>query len=203
MCRGILLTQDPIGLAGGVNLYAYAGNNPINYSDPFGLCTKGDPGCPLIEAVGGLLRPVQTPMLIAATVVVNLPTFGAGEGLTLIEAGGAARAAQAGITANRARGLAAEAQVARQITAEGGTILGSHVGARTSQGLRVIDHLVQQADGTMVAVEVKSGGAVRTTLQLAKDEEMATQGATLVGRNAPAALRGQAVVLPTIEVRVP
>jgi len=43
---GILLTQDSIGLAGGVNLYAYAANNPIAYSDPFGLC---EPFCTAID----------------------------------------------------------------------------------------------------------------------------------------------------------
>ncbi len=42
---GRFLTQDPIGLAGGVNLYSYAGNNPVAYSDPFGLQAEGGPDC--------------------------------------------------------------------------------------------------------------------------------------------------------------
>ena len=38
--RRSLLTQDPIGLAGGSNLYAYAGNDPVSYADPYGLCPE-------------------------------------------------------------------------------------------------------------------------------------------------------------------
>ena len=40
-----LTQEDPIGLAGGLNLYGFAGGDPINFSDPFGLCKQGTEGC--------------------------------------------------------------------------------------------------------------------------------------------------------------
>jgi Holliday junction resolvase-like predicted endonuclease len=98
----------------------------------------------------------------------------------------------------RAYGLAAEARVAQELVSEGHTILGSQVTVRTSAARRVIDHLVQLSDGTIVAIEVKSGHAVRTASQIAKDTAMATEGGTIVGRNAPAALRGQTLLINTL-----
>jgi uncharacterized protein RhaS with RHS repeats len=34
---GLFTQEDPIGLAGGLNLYGYANGDPINFRDPFGL----------------------------------------------------------------------------------------------------------------------------------------------------------------------
>ena len=36
---GRFINKDPIGLVGGLNLYAYVGNNPVNYVDPSGHFT--------------------------------------------------------------------------------------------------------------------------------------------------------------------
>jgi uncharacterized protein RhaS with RHS repeats len=53
--------QDPIGIAGGLNLYGYAGGDPINFSDPFGLmaCEEEDEeaqaACLELEAAERLL----------------------------------------------------------------------------------------------------------------------------------------------------
>jgi RHS repeat-associated protein len=35
---GRFITEDPAGLGGGINFYAYVGNDPANLTDPFGLC---------------------------------------------------------------------------------------------------------------------------------------------------------------------
>ncbi len=36
--QGRFTQEDPLGLAGGMNLYGFAGGDPVNFSDPLGLC---------------------------------------------------------------------------------------------------------------------------------------------------------------------
>ncbi len=38
---GRFITQDPLGIVDGPNLYAYCRNNPVNWVDPWGLCRSG------------------------------------------------------------------------------------------------------------------------------------------------------------------
>lgn len=65
------MQMDPIGLAGGLNLYGFAGGDPVNFSDPFGLCTPA-PECFLQAAAdwgakrGGALG--KTVLNVAAAV---------------------------------------------------------------------------------------------------------------------------------------
>ena len=39
---GRFTQEDPIGLAGGLNLYGFAGGDPVNFGDPFGLCPDAE-----------------------------------------------------------------------------------------------------------------------------------------------------------------
>jgi RHS repeat-associated protein len=43
---GQFTQEDPIGLAGGLNLYGFADGDPVNFSDPFGLCPLEKTGEP-------------------------------------------------------------------------------------------------------------------------------------------------------------
>ncbi len=51
---GRWLSNDPIGISGGMNLYAFCGNNPVMYRDPEGLC-EDDSWLDSICDIGGKL----------------------------------------------------------------------------------------------------------------------------------------------------
>jgi RHS repeat-associated protein len=52
---GRFLSEDPIGISGGLNLYAYAGNDPVNRSDPSGTNPMGNGPCELPDGRKGVL----------------------------------------------------------------------------------------------------------------------------------------------------
>jgi RHS repeat-associated protein len=78
---GRFTQEDPIGLAGGLNLYGFASGDPVTFSDPFGLSDCRRPKT-LMEAfvcVGVLLQPIEKPLEIAG-IVVTAP-LGGGMGM--------------------------------------------------------------------------------------------------------------------------
>jgi RHS repeat-associated protein len=54
---GQFTQKDPIGIAGGLNLYGFAGGDPVNFSDPFGLCggKAGEVPCAIEYAAVGAM----------------------------------------------------------------------------------------------------------------------------------------------------
>jgi hypothetical protein len=60
----VFISEDPIGLAGGINKYVYVGNSPVNLADPEGLdprkypmlrCHVNPHNDPIENAYGGAL----------------------------------------------------------------------------------------------------------------------------------------------------
>ncbi len=218
---GRFLSVDPVAAdsvtAVNFNRYSYATNNPYRFTDPdgrqsrdfeyisrtSGTYLKTPPRSEkdwLGPAIGvGLATILAAP--IAAEAYLVAATNPAAVATVSNVAAEFAGITGTGVGANRLYGQAAERLAAKELIAEGNKILGSQVAARTSQGLRVIDHLVETPAGQVTAIEVKYGGAGRSASQLAKDGEMATKGAVIVGKNAPAQLQGQRMVIDTVERR--
>ena len=53
---GRFTQEDPIGLAGGLNVYGFANGNPVTYSDPYGLTPKAIVAVGLYRAFATALR---------------------------------------------------------------------------------------------------------------------------------------------------
>jgi RHS repeat-associated protein len=81
---GRFTQEDPIGLAGGMNLYGFAGGDPVNFSDPFGLCPQWLTGKPCSGAVdlgAGLVPGLSTGIDVATAASGQNPLTGQSVGI--------------------------------------------------------------------------------------------------------------------------
>jgi RHS repeat-associated protein len=102
------------------------------------------------------------------------------------------------IARNAIKGRIGERTVEAMLRLKGYKIVGKNVTVRTSKGVRFVDYIVEKA-GEYTAIEVKTGGAVRDSTQLAKDAAMESGGAA-IGNNG-GTLTGTTMKLKTVEVR--
>ena len=74
--RGVWLSPDPIGEAGGINLYAYVGNDPVNAWDPLGLrdviAYDGQDDFPACQPAGPLFRRNARQMAEGDDIIINV-----------------------------------------------------------------------------------------------------------------------------------
>lgn len=145
---------DPIGLAGGLNLYGFAGGDPVNFSDPFGLTACDPPeSCPTDSQL----------MKAYADFAGKLAGFLA---LTQVSAAIEGATVRAGTSAGRAAGLADDALVVR-----GGT----STAIQLRQGAERVDDA-----GLLHGVSVNSANGLSVT-QLATGLRNGKVGVTTVG----------------------
>jgi RHS repeat-associated protein len=116
---GRFTQEDPIGLAGGLNDYGFAGGDPVNYSDPFGLCPDPkDPKCPVggpgtASGAMAVAQQIADKHLGAATAEFAVGVAALGT------AGGVALTAGPGVTAAVSARLAAAGPAAAKLLQQG------------------------------------------------------------------------------------
>ena len=165
---------DPIGLAGGMNLYGFAGGDPVNFSDPFGLCKdangvdrSGD-FCPGGQGLKGpgLLDPIAW---LSGGITIGIERGLAALGARAIGSAGSR------VAANKIAGDAFRDEIADAFESNGYGV-SKEVAKKTPFGRRVIDVEVSKDGEVLGGVEAKAGKSRYLPWQRAKDEYLRRAG---------------------------
>jgi RHS repeat-associated protein len=163
--------EDPLGVAGGVNLYQYNGNNPVTFTDPFGLSpeAKDEAACLPCAAAARIAMVGLRAAPAAAAVVASSRLLS----VAIRAEGVSRRAGHAAhhIVAGSARGAAAARQVLTNFqinindAANGVFLPGSraaqamsggayHPGLHTNRYYQAVNESLQRATTRQEALEV-------------------------------------------------
>ncbi len=175
---GRFTQEDPIGMAGGLNLYGFANGDPVTFSDPFGLCPPEDEnysdcapgtsewyanriasgqGSRLVNEVGGALATCAESVSCMTSLIPG-SVIGAAAG-RVAQALGIAGKATGNVSV--AVGTQLEAQIAGKLWTGAGSspILatrgaGEIVGLKSADGLRIFRQAVEKGAGHFSAGQV-------------------------------------------------
>jgi RHS repeat-associated protein len=168
---GLFTQEDPIGLAGGMNLYGFAGGDPVNFSDPFGLCPPEDSkACPWMHEEGlqsgGWADPIAW---LSGGIGAGIERGLASVGTKAVASAGAR------VAANKVAGDAFRDEIASAFESNGYGVA-KEVGKRTPFGRRVIDVEVSRNGEVLGGIEAKAGKSRYLPWQMAKDEYLRRAG---------------------------
>jgi len=205
---GRFLQTDRIGYAGGINLYGYVGDDPINGADPAGEAAVTCGSRLGISAscsggtILGLIGDWRDKRARASARSASASSHAASTLDDLLDFSIWAEFADNAQTF-REIGIEGERAAYRYLEAHGYKILATHLIVKTPLGVRIIDIVALPRGGLdAVAYEVKANYASRSLYQRAQDEHIRINGANVRSRGNPFFPQGTQIQLPTGQLNV-